>query len=90
MAGALLCLLADPIAAFGFSQATSRIPKPASANAPLPGFSGWIAAACGDHSLLYGLIVVLIMAILGLALGYGMDFLIRLTGIDLGRLEHHE
>ena len=39
---------------------------------------------------LFGAMVVLSMAGLGLVLGYGSDRVVRLLGIDLGRLEHHE
>jgi hypothetical protein len=36
------------------------------------------------------LLVVGVMAGMGLVLGYTMDRMLRLLGINLGKLEHHE
>lgn len=54
------------------------------------GISKWIADAYNGDSWLYGTLVVLVMAGLGAILGFLMDRVVRLTGIDLGKLEHRE
>jgi hypothetical protein len=43
-----------------------------------------------ENLWLYGLMTVVIMAGMGLVLGYGFDKLIGLVGIDLGKIDHHE
>jgi hypothetical protein len=55
-----------------------------------PGLSKWIADIYNGNLWLYGAAIVLIMAGMGLVIGLGMDKLIALLGINLGRLEHHE
>jgi len=55
-----------------------------------PGLSKWIADIYNDNLWTFGLLVVAIMAIMGLALGYLMDRSLVLLGINLGKLDHHE
>lgn len=50
----------------------------------------WIADVYNTSHWEYGLLVVIVMAAMGLILGYGFDRLVARLGIDLGRLEHHE
>ena len=55
-----------------------------------PGLARWIAGVYNTSHWEFGLLVVVVMAAMGLILGYGFDRLVGLLGIDLGRLEHHE
>jgi hypothetical protein len=55
-----------------------------------PGLTRWIADVYNTSHWEFGLLVVVVMAAMGLILGYGFDRLVGLLGIDLGRLEHHE
>jgi len=55
-----------------------------------PGLSKWIADLYNSNLWLFGIVVVVIMAGMGLILGFGMDKFVSLLGINLGRLEHHE
>jgi hypothetical protein len=55
-----------------------------------PGISRWIADVYNTSHWEFGLVVVVLMAAMGLILGYGFDRLVAKLGIDLGRLEHHE
>ena len=55
-----------------------------------PGFAKWIADIYNSNLWLYGLIVVVIMAVMGTILGLAFDQILVLLGIDLGKLEHHE
>lgn len=55
-----------------------------------PGLSRWIADVYNTSHWEFGLLVVVIMAAMGLILGYGFDRIVATLGIDLGRLEHHE
>jgi hypothetical protein len=54
------------------------------------GLSKWIADIYNSNLWLYSLVVVVSMALIGLALGYGFDRLVSMTGIDLSKLSHHE
>jgi hypothetical protein len=56
----------------------------------LTGFLKWVGDVYNTNLWLYGLVVVLIMAGMGLVLGLGFDRLIGMLGIDLGKLDHHE
>ncbi len=55
-----------------------------------PGLARWIGDVYNASHWEYGLLVVVVMAAMGLILGYGFDRAVSLLGIDLGRLEHHE
>jgi hypothetical protein len=55
-----------------------------------PGFVRWVADVYNTSHWKYGLLVVVLMAAMGLVLGYGFDRLVVRLGINLGRLEHHE
>jgi len=54
------------------------------------GLSKWIAGVYNTDLWLYALLVVVVMALMGVVLGYGMDRVVSLLGINLGKLEHHE
>jgi hypothetical protein len=62
----------------------------ADTRALLPGLTRWIADVYNTSHWKFGLLVVVVMAGMGLILGYGFDRLVATLGIDLGRLEHHE
>jgi len=55
-----------------------------------PGVARWIAEVYNDNLWLYGVLVVIIMALMGSILGFGIDRLMSMSGINLGKLEHHE
>jgi hypothetical protein len=55
-----------------------------------PGLSRWAADLYNTSYWLYALAVVVIMAGMGLLLGLFSDRLIALTGVKLGRHDHHE
>ncbi|MBI5498801.1 MAG: hypothetical protein HY907_01050 [Deltaproteobacteria bacterium] len=54
------------------------------------GITRWVADLYNDNLWLYGLVVVGVMAVIGLALGLVFDRLVGLLGINLGKLDHHE
>jgi uncharacterized membrane protein len=54
------------------------------------GFSRWIADLYNYNLWLFALATVVIMAFLGLVLGYSFDKLVGLLGLNLGKLDHHE
>jgi hypothetical protein len=60
---------------------TSRLP---------PGISHWIADVYNESLWLYGLIVVVVMAGMGLILGLLTDRFMAMLGVDLGRTPRHE
>ncbi len=55
-----------------------------------PGITKWIADIYNTSYWQYAALVVVTMAIMGLILGYGSDRLVRLLGINLGKMQHHE
>ena len=87
-----LTLWLFPVAAFaaGGGKPATKIYNVADTRAMSAGLSKWIADIYNNNLWLYGTTVVVIMAAMGLILGYGMDRLLVLLGINLGKLEHHE
>jgi hypothetical protein len=55
-----------------------------------PGLGRWIADIYNTSFWLYGLVVVVLMAGMGLAIGLVFDRLVAALGINLGKLSHHE
>jgi hypothetical protein len=55
-----------------------------------PGFVKFLADAYNGNQLVFGLYVVVIMASMGAILGLTVDKLFSLTGIKLGKMDHHE
>jgi hypothetical protein len=54
------------------------------------GLGLWISQIYNESFLLFGLLVVGVMVLQGVVLGFGFDRAIRLLGLDLGKLSHHE
>ncbi|MBI4719805.1 MAG: hypothetical protein HY770_00940 [Chitinivibrionia bacterium] len=86
---ALLLFLPAIAHAAGGKPAT-KVYNVADTRAMSSGISKLIADLYNGNSVIFGLVVVGVMAGLGLILGYAMDLLIKRVGIDLSRLEHHE
>jgi len=76
--------------AAGGGKPATKIFNVADTRAIEPGVSKWIADIYNSSLWLYGGLVVVMMAGMGFVLGYGMDRLVRLSGINLGKLDHHE
>ncbi|MBI5478885.1 MAG: hypothetical protein HY906_08520 [Deltaproteobacteria bacterium] len=55
-----------------------------------PGLVKFLADTYNGNLWLFGLYVVVLMAGMGAVLGLGVDKLIGLTGIGLGKMDHHE
>lgn len=55
-----------------------------------PGISKFIADVYNESFLLYGILVVVVMALMGGLLGLVTDKVFALLGVHLGKLEHHE
>jgi len=71
-------------------EPASQIQPPPDTTSASSGLSQWITDLYRTNLYWYGVLVVVVMAGMGGCLGYGMDRLIRLLGIYLGRLEHRE
>lgn len=71
-------------------QAASKLFNAGDTRVASTGLSKLITDIYHSSLLLYGLTVVAVMVLMGLAIGFTMDFLISRLGIDLGRLEHRE
>jgi hypothetical protein len=74
----------------GTSKPATKIYNVADTRGMPSGISKWVADAYNGEPIIYGLIVVITMASLGLIIGLIMDRLLKLSGINLGKLEHHE
>lgn len=55
-----------------------------------PGFVKFLADTYNANLWLFGVYVVVIMAVMGVILGLSADKLMSLTGISLGKTDHHE
>lgn len=86
----LLIVLAPSLASAGGGKPATKIYNVADTRALDPGLSRLIADIYNSNLWLYGVTVVVVMALMGLILGFGMDRLVSLLGINLGRIEHHE
>lgn len=54
------------------------------------GLTKFVADLYNDNLLLFGLLVVVVMATMGAVLGFAFDKVFALIGIDLGKIEHRE
>jgi hypothetical protein len=88
-AGAILAAPVIASAAGGGEKATP-LENVADTRAMTPGFVKFMADTYNANLWLFGLYSVLIMVLMGAAFGFGVDKLISLTGIGLGKMEHHE
>ncbi len=55
-----------------------------------PGFVKFMADTYNGNLWIFGLYVVALMAFMGVFLGLTVDKLLSLTGIQLGKMDHHE
>jgi hypothetical protein len=76
--------------ASGGGKPATKIMNVADTRSMSPGLSRWIADIYNTNLWLYGVTVVLVMAMMGAILGTIMDRIVRRLGIDLGKLQHHE
>ena len=76
--------------AFAGDEPAAQIQPPLDTTSAPSGLSRWVTDLYHTNLYLYGALVVAVMAGMGACLGYGMDRVIRLLGIDLGRLERRE
>ncbi len=83
-------ILPSIIYAAGGGKPATKIYNVADTRAMDPGLSKWIADIYNSSLWMYGGVIVLVMASMGLFIGLGMDKLVMLLGINLGKLDHHE
>jgi hypothetical protein len=86
---AVLVLPSITLAASGGKPAT-KIYNVADTRGMEPGLSKWIADIYNNNLWLFGTLIVVMMGGMGLIIGLGMDKLVALLGINLGKLDHHE
>jgi hypothetical protein len=86
----LLFLAANRAMAAGGGKPATKLVNVADTRNLEPGLSKWIADLYNASHWQYGLLVVVLMAVMGLVLGYGSDQLMKLLGINLGKIRHHE
>jgi hypothetical protein len=67
-----------------------KIINVADTRAMSPGIAKWIADIYNSSYWEFGILVVVIMAVMGVILGYACEKLMGLSGINLGKMQHHE
>jgi hypothetical protein len=90
LAALILCLCTGTVFAAGDGKPATKLINVADTRDTGPGLAKWVGDLYNDDLWLYGLVVVLVMASEGFALGIVFDKLIGLMGIRLGKLDHHE
>ncbi len=86
----LFCLGTTEALAAGGGKPATKLVNVADTRHLEPGISKWIADVYNASHWQFGLLVVVLMAVMGLVLGYGSDRIMGLLGIDLGKIKHHE
>jgi hypothetical protein len=89
-ATALLWLGAVEALAAGGGKPATKLVNVADTRNLDPGISKWIADIYNASHWQFGFMVIVVMALMGLILGFGCDRLMGLLGLDLGKLQHHE
>jgi ABC-type nitrate/sulfonate/bicarbonate transport system permease component len=56
----------------------------------LSGISFWLAGLYNDERLYYSLLVTLIMGVVGLSIGFVTDLILKIFGLDVSKITHHE
>lgn len=56
----------------------------------LSGITLWLAQLYNDDKLLFALLVIVIMVIVGLILGVLTDLFLKIFGMDVSKIAHHE
>jgi hypothetical protein len=88
---ALLVVTVTPLLAWaGGGEKVTPLENVADTRGMSPGFTKFLADTYNANLWLFGLYVVLLMAGMGVVLGLGVDKLLSLTGINLGKMDHHE
>jgi hypothetical protein len=88
---ALLVVAAAPVLAWaGGGGKVTPLENVADTRNMGPGFVKFLADTYNGNLWLFGLYVVVLMAGMGAILGLSVDKLIGLTGIKLGKMDHHE
>lgn len=87
---ALLCLGTGEAFAAGGGKPATKLVNVADTRDLAPGISKWIADIYNTSHWQFGFLVIIVMALMGLILGYGCDRIMGLLGLDLGKIKHHE
>jgi hypothetical protein len=88
LAAAVALAPGEALAAGG--KPASKLVNVADTRHMVPGLTKWLADLYNENLILYGLVVVVMMAAMGGILGFAFDRATALMGINLGRLNHHE
>jgi hypothetical protein len=88
--GLALMALATAAYAAGGGKPATKLFNVADTRSMAPGLSKFIADVYNQDMVVFGLLVVGLMATMGAVLGFTFDRLFGLLGINLGKLDHHE
>ena len=56
----------------------------------LEGIRLWLTNLYNDNRFLFALVVTVTMASVGVIIAFVTDFILKLVGLDVGKIEHHE
>lgn len=56
----------------------------------LSGISLWLAQLYNDDKLLFAILVTVSMGVIGLIIGNLTDFILKIFGLDVSKISHHE
>jgi len=56
----------------------------------LSGFSLWLAQLYNDEKLLFALLVTASMGVIGYIIGFLTDLVLKILGLDVSKIAHHE
>ena len=92
LGGVIACLWLGTVEAWaaGGGKPATKLVNVADTRNLAPGISKWIADIYNASHWQFGLLVIVLMAVMGLVLGYGSDRIMGLMGLDLGKIKHHE
>ena len=85
----LLCLLLTPLVRAAGGEKAEAIIWVADTR-DLTGMWNWIAAMYNEAPLTHAILVIVITAIEGILLGFGMDWIMQKTGLELEERELRE
>ncbi len=70
-----------------------EMPEALERKVPLEGLTGislFFAQTYNDNLILYALLCTILMAAVGMAIAYVTDWILKLIGLEVGKIEHKE
>ncbi len=85
----LIFVILQPYSALAHGGEGEPIPDQVSLE-NLSGITLWLAQLYNDEKLLFALLVTFSMGIIGIILGFLTDIVLKIFGLDVSKIAHHE